>query len=116
MPFLTAFILGGSLCVIAQIALMFTKLDPPKILIIGLFIGALLGVTGLGSVLAAWGGAGYNIMVIGAGEAIYSSMLLLYSGISLPICVVLSIFASLIILGVMGGATYVATHKKDKHA
>ena len=103
MQFVNAFIVGGLLCLLFQIFHMVTKLDVPKVLIIGLFVGGVLTALGICDLLAAWGGAGFVVMVIGAAQAVYDSCLLLFAGNPVPLLTILSIFLSLVVLGLIAG-------------
>lgn len=111
MGFVTAFILGGVLCAVFQVILMFTPLDPPKILIGGLLVGGIATAFGLADVLAAWGGAGFSVMVVGAAQAMFGSVQAILAGNFIPLCVLLGVFAALTILGSLAGWIYAATHK-----
>lgn len=53
--FINAFILGGILCALFQVFMIFTKLDPPRILILGFTLGALLSPYGMMDALSQWG-------------------------------------------------------------
>lgn len=61
MDYVSAFIVGGLICVIAQILMDTTKLTPARILVIFVTIGAILGGFGLYDKLIEIGGAGATI-------------------------------------------------------
>lgn len=111
MAFLMAFIVGGALCAVFQAALMLTKIDVPKLLIIGLALGGVATAFGLSDWLAATGGAGFTVMVVGAAQAIFNAFTALFGGAWLPICVVAAIFIALTVFGLIAGAVYRALHK-----
>jgi hypothetical protein len=111
MSFVMAFVVGGLLCLIFQAAMMITKLHPPELLIIGLFVGAVLTVFGISDLLAAWGGAGFSVMVIGASQAISAAFVALLHGEMLPALVVLSIFGALTLLGIIAGVIRTSIEK-----
>jgi len=106
MIYLNAFMLGGFLCVLCQLALMFTKLDPPSILIVGFTIGAILTPLGIADRLAGWGGAGWSVMVAGAGQAVTGATMAALGGNPMAAAAVLAVFAALLLLGVLGGLGY----------
>ncbi len=113
MMFLQAFLVGGLLCAAFQVALMYTKLGVPKLLIIGLAVGGVCTAFGFCDIVAAFGGAGFSVMVVGAAQAIFNSLMALFAGVWLPICVVVAIFAVLTIFGLFAGFVYRAIHKDD---
>ena len=58
LPYLRAFLIGGGLCVLAQILIDKTKLTPARILVVYVVAGVFLGGVGLYRHLADFGGAG----------------------------------------------------------
>ncbi len=110
MMFLQAFLVGGILCALFQIALMTTKLGVPKLLICGLALGGIGTAFGFCDWLAGVGGAGFTVMVVGAAQAIFNSLMALFGGIWLPICIVIAIFAVLTVFGLAAGGVYRAMH------
>ena len=117
MEFISAFIIGGFLCLIFQLFMMVTKLSVPKILIIGLFAGGILTWLGVCDFLSSTGGAGFQIMVIGAAQGVYNGCLALFAGSPIAILTILGIFAVLIVLGLVAGAVRVSVEarKSDRH-
>lgn len=103
MMFISAFLLGGILCALFEIFAMFTKLAPPKVLILGFTLGALLTPYGMTAALAGWGGAGLAVMVMNAGNAVTGATLALLGGDPMPFIITLGIFAALTIIGVVSG-------------
>ena len=65
--FVWAFIIGGLLCVIAQILIDKTKLTPARILVIYVTAGAVLGGLGIYQYLVDFAGAGATIPLTGFG-------------------------------------------------
>ena len=61
MDYVSAFIVGGLICVIAQILMDRTKLTPARILVIFVTLGAILGGFGIYDKLIEIGGAGATI-------------------------------------------------------
>ena len=70
LPYLRAFLVGGALCVIAQILIDKTKLTPARILVVYVVAGVLLGGVGLYESLADFGGAGATVPLTGFGYLI----------------------------------------------
>ena len=69
-PFIKAFLVGGILCVIAQILIDKTKLTPARILVIYVVAGVILGAVGLYGPLADFAGAGATTPLTGFGYLI----------------------------------------------
>ena len=70
LPYLRAFLTGGSLCVIAQILIDRTKLTPARILVIYVVAGVILGGLGVYGHLVNFGGAGATTPLTGFGYLI----------------------------------------------
>lgn len=70
MQYVSAFIVGGLICVIAQILMDTTKLTPARILVMFVTIGAILGAFGLYDKLVEIGGAGATIPLPGFGNSL----------------------------------------------
>ncbi len=70
LPYLRAFLVGGILCVIAQILIDKTKLTPARILVIYVVAGVILGAVGLYQPIVDFGGAGATTPLTGFGYLI----------------------------------------------
>ena len=70
MKFVWAFIVGGALCVIAQILLDKTNLTPARILVSYVVVGVLLGAIGLYAPLVDLAGGGATTPLTGFGYLI----------------------------------------------
>ena len=70
LPYLCAFLIGGGLCVIAQILIDKTKMTPARILVLYVVAGVILGGVGLYAGLADFGGAGATVPLTGFGYLI----------------------------------------------
>lgn len=68
--YLKVFLVGGLICMIAEIILIRTKLTSARILVLFLMIGALLGGIGVYGYLAEWAGAGATVPITGFGYSI----------------------------------------------
>jgi stage V sporulation protein AE len=62
-----AFLVGGLLCVIAQLLVDLTRLTPARILVSYVVAGVFLGAVGLYEPLYAFAGAGVSVPLIGFG-------------------------------------------------
>lgn len=67
MDYLKAFLIGGVLCVIAQIAIDKTKLTPARILVSYVVIGVILGAVGIYKPFLEFAGAGASVPLTGFG-------------------------------------------------
>ena len=70
MPYLWAFLVGGFLCVIAQILIDRTKLTPARILVTYVVAGVVLGAIGAYGPLEELAGAGATVPLTGFGYLI----------------------------------------------
>ena len=70
LPCLRAFLVGGILCLIAQVLIDKTKLTPARILVVYVVAGVLLGAVGLYEPLVKFGGAGATTPLTGFGYLI----------------------------------------------
>ena len=70
LPFVRAFLVGGLLCVIAQILIDKTKLTPARILVLYVVAGVILGAVGLYGPLSDFAGAGASTPLTGFGYLI----------------------------------------------
>ena len=69
-PYLWAFLVGGGLCVIAQILIDRTSLTPARILVVYVVAGVILGAIGLYKPLVEFAGAGATTPLTGFGYLI----------------------------------------------
>lgn len=73
MDYISAFIVGGLICVVAQLLIDFTKLTPGRILVLFVTIGAILGAFGLYDKLIEIGGAGATVPLPSFGNSLAKS-------------------------------------------
>lgn len=66
--YLKAFLVGGSLCLIGQLLIDFTKLTPARILVSYVVAGVILGGIGLYQPLIDFAGAGATVPLTGFGS------------------------------------------------
>lgn len=74
LQYLWAFLVGGILCVIAQILIDRTTLTPARILVIYVVAGVVLGAVGLYEPLVSLAGAGATTPLTGFGYLIYKGV------------------------------------------
>ena len=67
LDYLFAFLVGGLVCLLAQILIDLTKLTPARILVIYVVLGVFLGAVGLFEPLADFAGCGITVPLIGFG-------------------------------------------------
>jgi stage V sporulation protein AE len=70
MEYLKAFVIGGILCVIAQIIMDNTKLTPAHILVIYVTSGVILTAVGIYEPIMKFAGAGASVPLTGFGYAL----------------------------------------------
>lgn len=70
MDYIKAFVVGGLICVIAQILMDKTKLTPARILVAFVTIGAILGGLNIYDKLVDLGGAGATVPLPGFGYSL----------------------------------------------
>lgn len=70
MEYVKAFVVGGVLCVIAQLLIDYTKLTPARILVSYVVIGVILGGLGLYEPLVEFAGAGATVPLTGFGNTL----------------------------------------------
>ena len=70
MEYLKAFLVGGLLCVIAQLLIDYTKLTPAKILVGYVVLGVILGGVGIYQPLVDFAGAGASVPLLGFGNTL----------------------------------------------
>ena len=70
LEYVRAFLVGGMLCVVAQVLIDKTKLTPARILVGYVTAGVILGAVGLYPRLIEWAGAGASTPLTGFGSLI----------------------------------------------
>ncbi|MBQ8718668.1 MAG: stage V sporulation protein AE [Clostridia bacterium] len=73
-PYLWAFLIGGALCIPAQILIDKTKITPARILTLYVVLGVALGAIGLYKPLVDFAGAGATTPLTGFGYLIYTGV------------------------------------------
>ena len=75
MDYVKAFVVGGIICVIAQILMDKTKLTPARILVLFVTLGAIFGAFGIYDKLVDFAGAGATIPLPGFGNTLAVSVI-----------------------------------------
>ena len=70
MDYLKAFLVGGAICVAAQLLIDYTKLTPAKILVGFVVLGVILGGIGIYEPLVEFAGAGASVPLLGFGNTL----------------------------------------------
>ena len=70
MDYIKAVLVGGAICVIAQLLIDYTKLTPAKILVSFVVLGVVLGGIGLYEPLVKFAGAGASVPLLGFGNTL----------------------------------------------
>ena len=68
MEYIKAFLVGGILCLIAQILIDKTRLTPARILVSYVVAGVILGALGVYEPIVEWAGAGASVPLTGFGN------------------------------------------------
>ena len=67
LEYLFAFLVGGLVCLLAQLLIDLTKMTPARILVVYVVLGVALGAVGLFEPLADFAGCGITVPLIGFG-------------------------------------------------
>ena len=70
MDYLKAFLVGGGICLLAQLLIAYTKLTPAKILVSFVVLGVILGGIGIYQPLVNFAGAGASVPLLGFGNTL----------------------------------------------
>ncbi|MBQ7230158.1 MAG: stage V sporulation protein AE [Oscillospiraceae bacterium] len=70
MDYIKAFLVGGGICLIAQLLIDYTKLTPAKILVGFVVLGVVLGGIGIYEPLVEFAGAGASVPLLGFGNTL----------------------------------------------
>ena len=111
LAFLWAFIVVAVIAAVAQAILMLTKIPMPAYLITLLAVGGVLTPLGLMKATVLFGGGGFQVLIIDAGEAIVSTFYAFLSGNYMPFLLVLCLFVYLFAVGILAGFIKMAMTK-----
>ena len=70
MDYLKAFLVGGGICLLAQLLIDYTKLTPAKILVSFVVLGGILGGLSIYQPLVDFAGAGASVPLLGFGNTL----------------------------------------------
>ena len=70
MDYLKAVLVGGGICLLAQLLIDYTKLTPAKILVSFVVLGVILGGIGIYQPLVDFAGAGASVPLLGFGNTL----------------------------------------------
>ena len=70
MDYLKAFLVGGGICLLAQLLIVHTKLTPARILVGFVVLGVILGGIGVYQPLVDFAGAGASVPLLGFGNTL----------------------------------------------
>ena len=70
MDYIKAFMIGGALCLPAQLLIVYTKLTPARILVGYVVLGVILGGIGIYQPLVDFAGAGASVPLLGFGSTL----------------------------------------------
>ena len=70
MDYIKAFLVGGAICLMAQLLIDYTKLTPAKILVSFVVLGVILGGIGVYQPLVEFAGAGASVPLLGFGNTL----------------------------------------------
>lgn len=70
MDYVKAFLVGGALCLLAQLLIDYTKLTPARILVGYVVLGVVLGGIGIYEPLVKFAGAGASVPLLGFGNTL----------------------------------------------
>lgn len=68
--YLKVILVGGSICMLAELIVIRTKITPARILVLFLMAGAVLGGFGLYNYVVEWAGAGASVPILGFGNTL----------------------------------------------
>ena len=70
MDYIKAFLVGGAICLMAQLLIDYTRLTPAKILVGFVVLGVILGGIGVYQPLVEFAGAGASVPLLGFGNTL----------------------------------------------
>ncbi|MDP2871342.1 MAG: stage V sporulation protein AE [Bacillota bacterium] len=74
MTYVRAFLVGGAICVVAQLILDLTRINPAHVMVLFVCLGALISGLGLYAPLVEIGGAGATVPLTGFGHALFQGV------------------------------------------
>ena len=74
MDYITAFLIGGMICALAQVLLDRTRLMPGRVMVLLVVSGCILGFAGVYEPFARWAGAGASVPLLGFGNTLWKGV------------------------------------------
>lgn len=74
MEYIKAFVVGGSICMLAQLLMEKTKMMPGRIMVTLVVTGTILGCIGVYEPFAEWAGAGATVPLLGFGNTLWKGV------------------------------------------
>lgn len=74
MDYVKAFVVGGSICVLAQILMDKTKMMPGRVMVTLVILGCVLGAIGIYEPFVEWAGCGATVPLIGFGYNLWKGV------------------------------------------
>lgn len=74
MDYLIAFLVGGAICALVQVLMDQTKLQPGRIMVLLVCLGAVLSAVGIYGPFKEWAGAGASIPLTGFGHTLFEGV------------------------------------------
>lgn len=74
MEYIKAFVMGGLICMIVQLLMDYTKLQPGRIMVLLVVSGVILGALGIYQKIEHFGGCGATVPLSGFGFSLWKGM------------------------------------------
>lgn len=74
MEYVVAFTVGGAICALVQILLDQTKLQPGRVMVLLVCVGAVLSALGVYAPFKEWAGAGASVPLTGFGHTLFEGV------------------------------------------
>lgn len=75
MDYIKAFVVGGIICMLAQILMDKTRMMPGRVMVTLVVSGAVLGFLGIYEPFSKWAGAGASVPLLGFGNTLWKGVL-----------------------------------------
>ena len=116
--FIKVFVVGGAICVVAQLLINYTKITSGKILVYFLLAGVFLRAIGIYPILIEFAGAGVTVPICGFGNlladgAIKGAKISLFKAITGGISAAAAGLTSAIVFGYIFALIFKAKSKKN---
>lgn len=75
MDYIKAFVVGGIICMLAQVLMDKTRMMPGRVMVTLVVSGAVLGFLGIYEPFSKWAGAGASVPLLGFGNTLWKGVL-----------------------------------------